>query len=299
MNTPRQRQPHASRGLPLAALALTLLTALGLLQAPTAQAASGSSGAIEARYLALGGSLGVLGARSGDEQCGSRDGGCQRSYENGIIVWTTTTGAHGVHGSVLDTWRGTGSENGPLGYPVTELSCTLDHGGCYQRFQYGSVVSGSVWGTHGIKGAIGAKWNETGQTRGYLGFPVSDELCGMIHGGCLQSFGSGRIAWSPATGAHAVHHEINSRWESEGDVDGSLGYPVSEQEITDGTIVQHFQGGAIVYTAANSSFVVGGSVYEAWTSAGGLGGDYGAPTGGAHCTSTGCTQTFERGTISA
>ena len=63
-------------------------------------------------------------------------------------------------------------------------------------------------------------------------------------------------------------------------------------------MTQYFQGGAIHLTAADALLVVRGAVYEAWSAAGALEGDYGAPVGDARCDASGtCTQEFEHGTI--
>lgn len=307
MRTRYGKRPSSPAGRCAAAPVLALLTVLGMIGgAPTARADTGSGGAITARYEALGGADGVLGAERSGETCGTSDGGCYRSYENGTIVWTAATGAHEIHGNFLTQWRQSGSEDGSLGYPVTGISCTLIQNGCFQRFQRGSIVrdgaAGAMWAAHILKGAIGARWNATGQARGYLGYPRSDESCGQDNGtiGCVQSFSFGLIEWTPATGAHSVHHEIERKWEDEGAEDGYLGLPVSEAEVGAGTMTmtQYFQGGAIHLTAADALLVVRGAVYEAWSAAGALEGDYGAPVGDARCDASGtCTQEFEHGTI--
>ncbi|WP_164520457.1 LGFP repeat-containing protein [Specibacter cremeus] len=69
-------------------------------QASTIQAATADGGAIAAKYSALGGAAGYLGAPINNLRCGLVAGGCVRSYRNGIIYWVKAAGAHPVRGAI-------------------------------------------------------------------------------------------------------------------------------------------------------------------------------------------------------
>lgn len=127
--------------------------------------------------------------------------------------------------------------------------------GCYQRFQGGTIFWSPNYGTHWVRGAIANTYRQLGEAGGVLGYPTTDELCGIRDGGCYQRFASanGHIYWSANSGAWAVQGGIfeyyaANRWEQ-----GRFGYPTSnEQCSSDGSAtkcVQRFQGGTITWSS--------------------------------------------------
>ncbi len=46
------------------------------------------------------------------------------------------------------------------------------------------------------------KWMSMGAENSRLGYPTTDEICGLKDGGCYQTFQGGYLVWSPATGTH-------------------------------------------------------------------------------------------------
>ncbi|MGN6693666.1 MAG: LGFP repeat-containing protein, partial [Aquihabitans sp.] len=56
---------------------------------------------ISKKYDALGGASGFLGAPTAAERANSDKRGRMRTYQGGNIYWTSTTGAHEVHGAIL------------------------------------------------------------------------------------------------------------------------------------------------------------------------------------------------------
>ena len=63
-----------------------------------------------------------------------------------------------------------------------------------------------------------------------MGYPVTDERCGLSRGGCVQSFPHGSSYWSSTSGARtAAHGPIADAWTAAGVEQGSLGHPVEEQ----------------------------------------------------------------------
>ena len=93
-------------------------------------------GAINARYLALGGSRGYLGYPTGKEKCGLRGGGCSQSFQRGRIYYAAGAGTQAVWGGLGQFYAARKAQDGALGYPVTAEACNRS-GFCSQSFQYG------------------------------------------------------------------------------------------------------------------------------------------------------------------
>ena len=209
-------------------------------------------GGIGNEYVSLGYEHGYLGLPTSDEVCGLRNGGCYQNFQNGQVHWSPGSGAHATRGAIRDEWRATGWENGPLGYPTTDEVCGLRNGGCYQNFENGSINWTSTTGAHALHGAIRDEWGRTGWENGPLGYPTTDEICGLRNGGCYQTYQDGSIHWTSATGAHATHGAIGERWASQNWEQGPLGYPTSDEIATGTGSYQMFEGGAIIWTANGS-----------------------------------------------
>lgn len=82
---------------------------------------------------------------------------------------------------------------------------------------------------------------------GFLGYPKSDEFCGLRDGGCGQRFQGGVLLWSGYAGAHSVHGAFLDEYARSGYESGPLGYP-AEEEVTNqqtGWLVQRFWTGYI------------------------------------------------------
>ncbi|MQA36053.1 DNRLRE domain-containing protein, partial [Modestobacter roseus] len=108
---------------------------------------------------------------------------------------------HRVCGSIRDKWWQQGGPGGWLGLPTS--SETAIAGGWFSHFQNGSIYTSAnaTIGTHFIRGTIRDRWAALGWERSYLGFPTTDEICGLRDGGCYNHFERGSIYWTAATGA--------------------------------------------------------------------------------------------------
>ncbi|MEV5052006.1 L,D-transpeptidase family protein [Arthrobacter sp. Bi26] len=95
-------------------------------------------GAINARYLALGGSRGYLGYPTGQEKCGLRGGGCSQAFQRGRIYYAAGAGTQAVWGGLGQFYTARKAQAGALGYPVTAEACNRS-GYCSQSFQYGRL----------------------------------------------------------------------------------------------------------------------------------------------------------------
>jgi uncharacterized protein with LGFP repeats len=49
-------------------------------------------------------------------------------------------------------------------------------------------------------GTISVTWGSLGYEKGKLGYPISNETCGLADGVCQQIFQKGTITWSPDRG---------------------------------------------------------------------------------------------------
>jgi hypothetical protein len=180
--------------------------------------------------------------------------GRYRHYAGGAsILWHPQTGAHPVYGLIRDKYATLGWERSPVGYPTTDEADAGSGLGRYNGFQNGGIVWKS--GTHeafAVYGAIMSKWAEQDWDRGFLGFPITDEVGTPDQVGRFNHFEGGSIYWTPQTGAHFVIGQIRQAWADQGWETGKLGYPVTDELVTEGTDGKGrhsgFQGGVIYWT---------------------------------------------------
>ena len=133
-----------------------------------------------------------LGKATGSIRCGLPRGGCYRAFKNGSIHWSPKTGAHPTWGGIRNEWKRTGWERGKLGYPVSSERCGLRGGGCYQKFQNGSVHWSPKTGAHATWGAIRWIWQNNNWERGKYGYPTGSAWIGN-DGKLRQKFQHGTI----------------------------------------------------------------------------------------------------------
>ena len=261
----------------------------------------GVTGGIASAWATAGSGGGKLGYPTSNEICGLTGGGCYQRFQGGTIHWSPATGASATWGAIGATWGTLGYENGKLGYPVTNEICGLTGGGCYQRFQGGTIHYSPGTGARATGGAIRATWGTLGYENGKLGYPVTNEICGLTGGGCYQRFQGGTIHWSPATGASATWGAIRATWASLGSEKSKLGYPTGKEicGLTGGGCYQRFQGGTIHWSPATGAFATWGGIRATWAGLGSEKGKLGYPTGKETCglTNGGCYQTFQGGTM--
>jgi hypothetical protein len=109
-------------------------------------------------------------------------------------------GGHTTGGAIGAAWAAQGSQNGPLGLPVTDEVTGLKNGGAYQAFQGGQIHWSPATGAHITHGAIDAAWASQGWENGRLGYPTSEEYASG-GGSVTQNYQGGLITWSPNRGA--------------------------------------------------------------------------------------------------
>ncbi|RKR20663.1 pregnancy-associated plasma protein-A [Arthrobacter oryzae] len=273
----------------------------GFIHWTAAAGAIATSGPIGTAWAALGSSRGQLGYPVASQVCGLVNGGCSQAFQGGAIHWSPATGAFATWGGIRTTWAGLGFEKGKLGYPAGKETCGLANGGCYQSFQGGTIHWSPAAGAFATWGAIRAAWGGLGYENGKLGYPVSNEICGLVNGGCYQAFQGGTIHWSPATGAFATWGGIRTTWAGLGFEKGNLGYPAGKETcgLINGGCYQSFQGGTIHWSPATGAFATSGPIRTTWGSLGYEKGRLGYPASAQNCdlVTGACSQRFQNGTI--
>ncbi|MFG6445031.1 hypothetical protein ACFXQA_07115 [Microbacterium sp. P07] len=243
---------------------------------------------------------GALGYPTTDDRCGLTQGGCRQDFQGGRIYWLSGISAQSIYGPILDRWVASGGEGGPLGYPTSSTQCVLANGGCYQEFQNGQIHFSPTTGAKVTSGATLVLWRSLGSEKSTLGYPTSDQRCGLKDGGCYQDFQNGQIHWSPGTGARASSGAILTYWQSMKSEKSSLGYPTSSLKcgLDAGGCYQDFQGGLVHWTPTTGAHATQGAILRAWAAANYEHGRYGYPIADQTCTSAGaCSQRFQGGTL--
>lgn len=264
-----------------------------------------SVGAMAQAWTNLGASGGSLGYPTSAQVCGLKDGGCFQMFTKGALLLSPATGAQpSLLGPIRDLWQKQGFENGPLGYPASTVICGLVGAGCFQNYMGGTVLWSSASGAHAmLGGAIRDAWAASGFENGILGYPVSEQACGLRNGGCFQNFANGTVLYSPATGAQPMTSApIRDKWTTTGFEGGTLGYPTSGAicGLRNGGCFENFEKGTIMWSAASGAQVMTpGPIQQSWAGQGFENGALAFPTGGQTCTADklSCSQTFQGGTI--
>jgi uncharacterized protein with LGFP repeats len=206
-------------------------------------------GGIREKWNAWGLENGPLGYPVGDEQAAA-GGGRVQAFQTGTIHWSPATGARVVMGMMQAAYTARGGAGGGLGYPTSDTTCGLRDGGCYQLFQGGRLYGSASTPVQRVFGGIREKWDAWGLEAGPLGYPVNDEIGGLVRGGSYQLFQNGAIYWSTVAGAHVVTGQIRDAWFGHGAENGQLGYPLEDPRTVGGTTVQRFEGGTLTYDSA-------------------------------------------------
>ena len=247
-------------------------------------------------YVSLGGTTdSYLGAPTGPEV--PIAGGLEQTYQGGTIYYSAATGAHAVHGVILDKYLSMGGPAGALGFPTSDEQGTADGVARYNTFSStgANLNDGAIYFTwqkgvaYSIKGKIYAHWISLGGEAGVLGYPITDETGTPDGVGRFNHFSnSGSIYWTPSTGAWSIHGAIRDKWASLGWERSPLGYPTSDELGTaDGatryntfsSTGANLNDGAIYFAfATGKAFSVRGAIYAHWISLGGEAGVLGYPT---------------------
>ncbi|TWE28226.1 peptidoglycan/xylan/chitin deacetylase (PgdA/CDA1 family) [Prauserella muralis] len=186
-----------------AALPRIISTLRGMGYGFTTPNRSVTSGAIGAKYSALGAGNSALRApRTGQLTATTAGTGAVQWFQRGRIYWHRDTGAHEVHGAIMGKYAGLRTVNGFLRFPRTDERRCPDGVGRFNQFQGGSIYWSPAGGAHEVHGAILTRWASLGWEGGRLGYPVTDEYA--VSGGRRSDFQHGSIIWTAATGTTRV-----------------------------------------------------------------------------------------------
>ncbi|MGW4162095.1 LGFP repeat-containing protein [Streptomyces sp. NPDC004788] len=156
-------------------------------------------GTIGAKYAALGGDGGPLGAPVRAEEDASL-GGRFQLFRNGIVIWHPDV-AYAVYGDILQRFWATDAER-RWGFPTMDEAdaATAPDGtrGRYQFFEHALFLWSPQTGTHIVHDAIYDAFHAAGHEAA-LGYPTTDET--TEPGGVKQVFQKATIHWS-ATDNH-------------------------------------------------------------------------------------------------
>ncbi|RLP08620.1 hypothetical protein D7U36_09270 [Propionibacterium australiense] len=226
-------------------------------------------------------------------------GGRQTNFARGSIYAATDGTIFTVANGIGDKYAALGYEHGTLGVPTGPEICGIKDGGCYQKFQGGAILWSNATGAHISIGAIRTKWAEYRYENGTLGYPTTDEICGIKDGGCYQKYQGGAILWSNATGAHISIGAIRTKWAEYDYERGQLGYPTTDELATGSGVYQLFQGGAIIWSSTTGAHISVGAIRTKWAEYDYERGRLGYPTTDEICgiKDGGCYQKFQGGAI--
>ncbi|MCC3296792.1 GH25 family lysozyme [Arthrobacter caoxuetaonis] len=189
--------------------------------------------------------------------------------------------------------------NPSLGGATSPIVCGIGSNGCVQNFVSGQIHWTKATGARITRGAINSMWAAQRWEAGPLGFPVTDEICGLKNGGCLQVFQGGNAYWTAQTGPQYTKGGIDSLWSSLGREQSALGYPTGGERcgLRLGGCYQDFQGGQIHWTPVTGPQVTSGRIAQGWAATGWENGTLGYPTSSQVCglKAGGCYQNFQKG----
>jgi len=223
-----------------------------------------------------------------------------RNFFNYYTEWFGSTRGFDVTGEIATKYSDSGGATGVLGYVSTPQYCGLINSGCWQGFQNGFILYSPATGAQIILKSIHAKYASERFEMGWLGYPTSDTTCGLINGGCWQSFQNGFIIFSPATGAQSITLDIRQRWGQELWEYGWLGYPTTSSrcDLVNGGCWQGFQNGFILFSPATGAQAMRNEIRIGWARERFEMGWLGYPTNTTQASGDGgYTQNFQGGRI--
>lgn len=209
-------------------------------------------GAIHDMWSQLGWERGFLGFPLTDEMV-TVDGLARYSqFQGGSVYWSPGTGAHEVHGAILDYYLANGAERSFIGLPTADETSAL--GGRVSTFSGADLWWSGPTGTHEVQGDI----RQFYRSNLWLGLPTTDEIA--VTAGRASFFRNGRVYWSPATGTHEVHGDILAYYVSLGAERGSLGLPISDEHDVNGGRESNFQHGTITWSPETGARLAGSGI---------------------------------------
>ncbi len=255
-----------------------------------------------------------IGAPMGDEFPTPQKRGAGQHFEGGSIYWSQPTGAHEVHGDILNKWKNLGWENSFLGFPKTDETATPDGYGRFNAFEGGMIYYHPNLGTFAIPNMIVNVWSKQGWEKGKLGYPVSDEI--IKNNNSVQYFEFGAVISTKAGPYQTIYNSsrntrgLYNKWRETGGADSYLGdlvtpnrgYPkirISQfAEFQKGFIYESFVKQPNSSMDKEDAFVIlKGPIFDYYASKKWEQGYLGLPTSDEYKSGDGVAQNFQGGTI--
>ena len=145
----------------------------------------------------------VTGAPTSNEKKVSNPSGYYQNFKNGVVYYSSKSGAHLNKGAIRTAYKGAKYEKG-LGFPTTdETAFKYKKGAKYQSFQKGIITHSSKTGARVLKGSFQSKWKKLGWERSKLGLPTGNAYKSGSY--TKQKFEKGYMSYSKKQGVK-VHY---------------------------------------------------------------------------------------------
>lgn len=211
-------------------------------------------GDIRTKWGALGFERGRLGFPTSDVSPSNDGIGTYSNFQGGAISWSPATGARATWGPTREAWMRVGLEFGPLAYPTSDETPSVDGRGYYTNFQGGAISWSATTGAYETHGPVREAWAASNFEFGVLGYPTSDVTPVGDGAGVYSNFQGGAITWTARTGAQLTTGPIRAAWAASGFEAGRLGYPAAPQVVkANGVLEQRFERGVIRYDPATGA----------------------------------------------
>ncbi|GAA1886399.1 hypothetical protein GCM10009814_15420 [Lapillicoccus jejuensis] len=209
----------------------------GTIWASAATGAWETTGATNARYLAISGPWALGFPKSSVQPIA---GGTWQWFTGGNIWASATTGAWETKGTTNARYL---ALSGPwaLGFPRSAAQPIA--GGTWQWFTGGNIWASAATGAWETTGATNARYLAlSGPWK--LGFPTRANA--VIAAGRWQWFSAGVIWWSPATGAWETTGAIKTQYTAQSGPLSWYGFPTGAPRSYYGGVRQDFVGGSLL-----------------------------------------------------
>ena len=257
---------------------------------------------ISSKYDSLGGARGFLGAVVSAEAAVGDGRGRRARYTGGNIYWTSSTGAHEVHGALLTEYDQAGGPTGALRYPTSDTRTSSDKRSRYNNFERGRIYYRGSRGTYAVPQPFFSKHEREKGVHGILGYPSSDVRGSRDGKSLYQNYENGRI-YVQGSRVVEIHDVVFDLHESIDGVYGPLGYPVTDLASVGDRRgqAQWFEKGLIWYSSKTSAHGLWGKILSRYSTNGHVNGYLRYPTSEPRAVGDrrGTFATFERGRIYA
>ncbi len=134
----------------------------------------------------------------------------QEDFANGVILWTSGTGAHALWGEFFSKWRDndTGG-NWQAGFPTSDIHDSTTGTGQLANFQTAVIISHPTRGTHIVYGDVFVKYQAEGLESGWLGFPLTDVVTVADGKTKYVEFERSQIYWDAKRGAYTLQYSLH------------------------------------------------------------------------------------------